>query len=452
MKFDSAAGNFSLPDIFQKAIPHSDLSQYVSGLQHLLYTSIFSGINLGSTKVIFLTIGITILLAVLGDAFFKKTRIPDIIFLVLVGTMVGPILGIVDQASAIKIAPYFAALALITILFNAGLNLEIRTVIRTAHFALFLAVLGFAASVAAVSLLAVYLLGWQWPDAILLGVMLGGSSEAIVVGLVRGLLISEKTKYILSLESIMTGIFSYVPSFLLFGLVISGQFSIHSLGIAAAEEIATGLALGAGIGIPWLYLSSKFAHARYVSLFTLGILFVLYFLANSYGESGALTALVFGIILGNKGPLSRRLRIKAQAVTLEDPFYDRIAFLVRTFFFVFIGLFADFGDLSTVVFGIIATIALYYVRLGAVRATFTKKFSAIDKKVAGLVFPRGLAPALLATYAITMGLPHPLSYMHISYIVILASVVMTTVGLGRLAKHQSGTIADTGDPARTDAH
>ena len=45
-------------------------------------------------------------------------------------------------------------------------------------------------------------------------------------------------------------------------------------------------------------------------MLTLGILFVLYFMAQSFGESGALTALVFGLMLGNRYRLSRYLRIK----------------------------------------------------------------------------------------------------------------------------------------------
>ncbi len=57
-------------------------------------------------------------------------------------------------------------------------------------------------------------------------------------------------------------------------------------------------------------ISTKFGNAQHAYMLTLSILFVLFFLANSFGESGALTALVFGLMIGNKRHLSRILRFK----------------------------------------------------------------------------------------------------------------------------------------------
>ena len=45
------------------------------------------------------------------------------------------------------------------------------------------------------------------------------------------------------------------------------------------------------------------------------------------------------------------------------------------------------------------------------------------------MIPRGLAAAVLATFAITLGLPNGEIYPQIVFFVIMGSVVITTIGL-----------------------
>ena len=65
------------------------------------------------------------------------------------------------------------------------------------------------------------------------------------------------------------------------------------------------------------------------------------------------------------------------------------------------------------------------------RITLTKRFSRLDRAVTNSMIPRGLAAAVLATYPITMGLPNAEAYPQIIFFIILASVIITTIGLGR---------------------
>jgi cell volume regulation protein A len=50
------------------------------------------------------------------------------------------------------------------------------------------------------------------------------------------------------------------------------------------------------------------------------------------------------------------------------------------------------------------------------------------------MIPRGLAAAVLATYPITMGLPNAEAYPQIIFFIILSSVIITTIGLGKSKK------------------
>src|SRR3990172_7135511 len=96
-----------------------------------------------SAPVLLLAAAVIIFLGVIGEAFFKKTGIPDIAFLMVLGVIIGPILGIISTDDVSKVVPYFAAIALIIIMFDGGLNLDIRNVVRTAHYAVLLSILGF---------------------------------------------------------------------------------------------------------------------------------------------------------------------------------------------------------------------------------------------------------------------------------------------------------------------
>ena len=80
---------------------------------------------IASAHVILLAAGVVIFLGVAGEAFFKKTGIPDVAFLMVLGVIIGPVFGIIQPEAVIQVVPYFAALALIIIMFDGGLNLDI---------------------------------------------------------------------------------------------------------------------------------------------------------------------------------------------------------------------------------------------------------------------------------------------------------------------------------------
>ena len=425
----SQIGDISLSEIDLTLILNklTELQNLITGL------TVQDGV-IASADVILLAAGVVIFLGVAGEAFFKKTGIPDVAFLMILGVIIGPVLGIIQAEAVIQVVPYFAALALIIIMFDGGLNLDIKHIVKTAHYSFTLAIIGFILSVIIISLATHYVLEWTWLESILLASIVGGSSSAIVFGLVRNIRISEETKSILSFESAVTDILATIIAFILFEAVLAGHFDLQTLQETIGKAVVVGLVLGFGVGIPWMYISTKFGNAKHAYMLTLAILFVLFFLANSFGESGALTALVFGLMIGNKKHLSKILRFKVPKIERDDPTHNQLTFLVRSFFFVFVGLMATFGQIEYVIFGVVVTIAVYVGRMGLVKTVLRKGFSKLDKSVTKSMIPRGLAAAVLATYPITMGLPNAELYPQMIFFIILSSVIITTIGLGKSKK------------------
>jgi len=126
-------------------------------------------------------------------------------------------------------------------------------------------------------------------------------------------------------------------------------------------------------------------------MLTIGMVFLLFFLATSFGESGALTALVFGLMLGKKTYFSRLLKVKFPEDTIDNSLHNQVTFLVRAFFFVFVGLLASFAQLEYVIFGVIAAIGIYIGRIIITKSVLVRGFSKLDKRVTSVMIPRGLA-------------------------------------------------------------
>ena len=423
-----------LPEPGSEQFGSNFLLEGITNLQGTLANLSFGDSLVASAPVLLLAASVVIILGVLGEAFFKKTGIPDILFLMVLGIIIGPVLGIIQPEAVLEIVPYFAAVALIIIMFDGGLNLHIGKVLKTAHFAIILVIVGFALSVGIVAGLAHYGLGWEWIDSILLGSIVGGSSSIIVFGLVQKIRISDDAKSMLSFESALTDIFAVIIAFVLFEAALSGEFSLDLLGITIGKAVLVGLVLGFGVGIPWMFVISKLKNAQHSYMLTIGMVFLLFFLATSFGESGALTALVFGLMLGKKTYFSRLLKVKFPEDTIDNSLHNQVTFLVRAFFFVFVGLLASFAQLEYVIFGIVAAIAIYIGRIIITKSVLVRGFSKIDKKVTSVMIPRGLAAAVLATFPLSMGLPNAEAYPQIIFFVILTSVIITTIGLGGAKK------------------
>src|SRR3989338_3249886 len=78
---------------------------------------------------VFLLVGVIIIAGYLSKLFFQKTKVPDVLLLMLLGVAVGPVLRVVDVALLSQAAPFIGVLALIFILFEGGLNLNVFKVL-----------------------------------------------------------------------------------------------------------------------------------------------------------------------------------------------------------------------------------------------------------------------------------------------------------------------------------
>ncbi len=96
------------------------------------------------------------------------------------------------------------------------------------------------------------------------------------------------------------------------------------------------------------------------------------------GYSGPVAALAFGATLGNielfRLPLLKRY-VPHESVALDETekvFFSEVIFLLKTFFFVYIGLSIQLADFWLISFGLILTLLLFLLRIPVVRLSIHK--------------------------------------------------------------------------------
>ena len=117
---------FNLLDLISERLGDIEGFAEIEHLHKLLDALAITEGSIASAPVILLAAGIVIFMGVIGEAFFKKTGIPDVAFLMMLGVVLGPLLGIIRPDAVTLVVPYFAGVALIIIMFDGGLNLDLK--------------------------------------------------------------------------------------------------------------------------------------------------------------------------------------------------------------------------------------------------------------------------------------------------------------------------------------
>lgn len=390
-----------------------------------------------------------IVIGFLGNYLFKRTGVPDMLFLIVLGLLIGPVTGLIDGTSLTSFAPYLAVLALVFILFDGGMTLNIYHVFSESPRAIVLAVTGFIVSVTATTLMMAFV---AMPKIIalpnisplyyvLFGTILGGSSSTIVLSLVSKASMNGRGSSILGIESVMTDILCIVVTLVLIEtIVLKTNVDLPTLAKSIASRLSIGAVLGAIIGIGWLSVLKRIAKEGYSYILTLGVVLLAYALSEYLGGSGALSALLFGIILGNEKEIYGILKTKKPATQAVDTglkrFESEMAFLLRTFFFVYLGVIATTSTTTIVITGVYLSFIMLLIRFGAVRLATVRSDLTQERTAMSVLLTRGLAAAVLATlplqyvdatkYPGVGNIFHQLSpyYISISIVVILTTSII----------------------------
>ena len=361
------------------------------------------------TPILFIG-AIILFIGFFGEVIFKRTRIPDVVWLLLLGVALSFLLGTVEKALVKEWAAFFGTIALIVILFSSGLTLNLKAVVRSVPRALVLSLVASLFSAAAVAA-AAYLFGWPLLHSLLLGIAVGGTSSAIAPAL-RTLKLSEQLSSLVVLESTINDVYTLV-----FGMAVVQMLSQDLVSNSAIQVITSafgvGLLVGLVSGVAWLYALARLETERKSYVVTLAALFFIYVLAEFMKGNGALAVLMFGLVLGNREALKSILNLPKTMLAAPEAkfFFSEMEFFIKTFFFVYLGLLLQFDRLDLVAYGLAISALLFIVRKAAVEFSLLKsEFTPREKTYITLFGARGLTAAVLIQLPVSVLGPGTASY------------------------------------------
>jgi cell volume regulation protein A len=372
-----------------------------------------------------------ILVGVLANLVSKRFSVPDIPLLIVLGVVLGPVTRMIQVGSLGAIAPFFSALAVTVILFEGGIRLRLARVAAQLGRAVSLVVSEYLICVFLVGVSLAWLMHWPPLVGMILGSALGGSSSIAVFSLLKRMHSSEKVAAIVSLDAALNDIPILVVTAVLIE-IFSGTAG-NSVGFvlqSLVQSFVIGGLVGVGGGLFWLKMLEKLGDEPYKDIATIGFLLGSYAVAQAMNGSGVITALMIGLMVGNSTEV-RRLAGMKDVATVEGVsrrFHEQISFALRTFFFVYLGLFLGLSDPVYLLVGAGVSLLLLAGRYIAVMiSTAGDSILRMDAWMMTMMFPRGLSNAVMAQSLILVGIPLAGSLVEIAVSTIFWSVVFSSV-------------------------
>jgi len=398
-----------------------------------------------AVEITLLIFGIIIFLGFFASVFFERTKIPDVLLLLLLGVLLGPVFGIVDSGNFLPLASTVGTLALIVILFDSGLNLNLVKVLTEIPNASIFSIAVFVLGAVFVGGIAHFIFGWNFLHALLLGVIAGGTGSNVVLSIVQRLSVSDDTRVLLGLESLINDVLSLVFAFVILQVLTINSFSASQAASSIASAFAVALVAGIVFGLFWLGILKRFYGKPLGYVVTLGFMFILYAGINFLGGSGAIAVLTFSLILGNAQQIAEFLRwegeFKLDSAIMHAQ--NEVSFFVRTFYFVYLGLLLSPSLFATPALwvSILAVVGFFAARVVGVKMLFLidysfKKYSL----VLTTMLPRGLVAAVLAFLPAEKGIIIPY-FAETVFLILLFTNVIATAGAFAFEVTKSGEIA-----------
>jgi cell volume regulation protein A len=354
---------------------------------------------------------------------FDRWKIPDFLVLVVAGLVIGPtglnVLPADMRAGIDGAAPLFLAVAVAFLMMEAGIQVSLRggrfdVLLVMAHTAVAAALtLGLAWG------LLVGGFGLTSGSAIVLAAATLGPSAVVLASFAPKLSIRPETRRTLLFEGVIANVLSFLVVMSVPGLAAGP--SGPGAWAAAAMSLVLAVVLAVLAAFLWSLVLARLHPREGIFIATLAVALVVYAEASGpLGGNGAIAAFAFGAALRKAGGIEQAgspAGANSKAPADLGRFHSEAAFLVRSFFFLYLGLLfvpADFsGQGLAIVFALLA--AFFIARLPSCL-------------MVGRVWGLGKADTLILTGSVSRGLTDVL-------------VVLYGISAGLVAASESGLMA-----------
>ncbi len=388
-------------------------------------------------------LGGLLVLAFVANRFSSRTRVPDVIVLLCSGILLGPVLHWINADRFPEVIRGVGTLALILILFSAGLELDMRRSWKQFISGTVLALLSYGLTLIGVALFCTHVLHMSRMPALLVAASLACMSGSIILPILVQLDLRNDLKTTLVIEaSLGDGLGALVVGLLL-GAVHGGTPTVRSggafLGGMAALFVVrflVGFVIAVVSGYLWSRLLPHVSNRQFWQALTFAAVLIVYSASEAAGGSALFSVIVFGATLTSLLDPKSFLKDFGFEILPTDEgnqiysFHSELAFLVRSFFFVLLGAMIQFAGLKTQILPSLGILAVFLV--ARILAVFGSRISwrgtsARERELAMILIPRGLITAVLALEAFR-GMPNELPFLpSLTFALILFTNVLVLV-------------------------
>jgi len=325
-----------------------------------------------------------------------RFKLPSILFLLLVGLLVGPITGVFnpDQLLGDLLFPV-VSIAVAIILFEGGLTLKFSDIRTHGAVVTRLITVGVVITWLLLAATVHFIFDMSWALALVFGSIVVVSGPTVVKPLLRSVRPSDKVGHILHWEGILIDPVGVFLALLVFDFVM---LDMPSAGIGhIAFVLFKLLSIGIGVGVGAGYLTA-FALKRYlvpdylVNVLTLITVVCAFVFAESIQhESGLLAVTIMGVWLAN----TRGLHIEHILHFKED-----LSILLISSLFILLASRVDISIIPQYGWQILLLliIAQFLIRpLNALVCTQGSSLSSAERLFVGWISPRGIVAAAVSS-------------------------------------------------------
>lgn len=386
-------------------------------------------------SLILLVAGLVLLVGLFGRVFQRTTKLPESVFLILFGVLLGPVFGLIPASAVLPLVPIVSTLALVIILLESGVTFEATHLDRDSRTAALLIVLVGVLTTAGVGALLHWGFGWDIYMALLVGLVSSGTTTLTARTLLETTDADRRIRRIITLETVFNDVTLVLGTMVILEFMQHGGGGLGEPLRVIASQFSVGLVLGAAMGWAWKGLMERLGHRLAVGyIATLGFCLVLYYASEALGGNAVLSIFAFSLVLGNHEALHRRLfpghvnsfaPVLGQIKRVQGDF----AFFMRAFFFFLLGVSFSFqmlgGPVPWVVGGIIATILVARFISSTIASLFDDEMRRFRMLVTVMI-PRGFVATVLAFVPAQRGVEVP----QLPEIVLLLVFATTLVSIG----------------------
>jgi NhaP-type Na+/H+ or K+/H+ antiporter len=383
-----------------------------------------------------LTISLALLFGIIIHSLSQHLRIPSIVLLLGAGALLGPdILGWIKPESVNFILPAMIGYAVAVILFEGGMNLELKRLRRESAVLRRLVTIGAFITAAGGTFAARVIMDWEWNIAVLFGALVIVTGPTVITPLLRRVKLNQNLHTLLEAEGVLIDPIGAIIAIGVLEVVLhpsqqSFLFSIY--GAFVRVGIGTLLGIAGGFVIVVFLKPRNLIPEGLENVFTLAAVLALFQLSDAImPECGIAAVTIAGLVVGNFG---RRI--------LRDlrEFKEQLTVLLIAMLFILLAADVRFEKISLLGWsGVITVIFLMIVvrPVSVFICTLGLKMKIRDLAFLSWLAPRGIVAAAIASFFVVAlnkaGIPGGDSLRALVFLVIAITVTVQGLTAGMIA-------------------